>query len=307
MKTAILFPGQGSQSAGMGRRLLDFPQVISTIEECADATNLPLVDYVLHTPDTLLLETERAQPAIFALSVGVARVLLDKGIRPVLFAGHSLGHFSALAVAGVIELTVAAKLVASRGEIMSRADQRCPGGMAVVQNISAEAVMDVLKEAGLSLWVANCNLYDQIVISGCKKALKSAKRLFGDLGGRWTQLNVSGAFHSPLLDEEAAEFSVLIDDVEIRLPSVPVLCNSNGSVLESVSAIREDLKSHMTSLVRWVAVMDKLSEKGITLAIESGPGNILKGLMMHHDRNIQAMSTITRESINRAIKMTTMD
>jgi len=297
----MLFPGQGSQKAGMGRRLLDLPQVADTVAACEVATDLPLLDYICRTPDAVLRETNKAQPAIFALSVGIARVMLDEGVQPTLFAGHSLGHFTALAVSGAIKLSDAAKLVAARGELMAKNGLRCAGGMGVVQNIDEKIIADTLQQSGLSLWIANCNLKDQVVISGLKEDLEFARKLFSGLGGCWTALNVSGAFHSPLLDDEAVKFSALIDRVVIQQPFAPLLSNSTGELSQDTNAIRDDLKQHMTGAVNWIFVMDKLSEIGITIGIESGPGKILTGLMMRHNRDIQMMNTVTPTLISRAV------
>lgn len=304
MKIAMLFPGQGSQTAGMGRKLLELHQVVDKINACSDIASLPLIDYVLHLSDAALRETERSQPAIFALSVGIAQVLLDKGVVPFLFAGHSLGHFTALAVSGAIELSSATKLVASRSALMAKSKYRCNGGMGAVQNLQAHNVLEALQKLGLSLWIANYNLIDQFVISGYKEDLKTARKILTEMGGRWTTLNVSGAFHSPMLHKEAEEFSFLIDAVEIQEPSAPLVCNKTGELLKDPKVIRDNLKKHMVTSVNWVAVMDKLGATDISFAIESGPGKTLTGLMMRHNRNIHAMNTTTPLLISRAVDIT---
>ena len=145
---------------------MHLPAVAATLEECAVATALPTADYVLDTPDAALCETERAQPAIFALSVGLARTLLDEGVRPARFAGHSVGHFAALAASGALGLGDAARLVARRGQLMAAAGRRRPGGMGIVHGLDAWTVAEVLSQCNLPLWPANLNLPRQTAVSG---------------------------------------------------------------------------------------------------------------------------------------------
>ena len=300
--TAMVFPGQGSQSAGMGRGFAELPAVAATIEECAEEAALPIMDYVLGTPDPELRETERAQPAIFALSLGLARVLLDRGVRPVLLAGHSVGHFTALAVSGALRPGDAARLVAERGRLMAAGGRRRPGGMGVVRGLDVRTVAEALEGSGLPLWPANVNLSDQIAVAGAREALDEAQRLLTGLGGRWIRLNVSGAFHSPLLDEEAAEFAARVDAVDVGEPSIPILRNRDGAALTRPECIREDLKGHMTGPVRWVAVMEALPGAGVELVVETGPGRVLTGLMKRQARGLPVMSTETPDSLERAVQ-----
>ena len=302
MKTALVFPGQGAQYAGMGDALMDLPAVAGAVEECAAQTGLPIMEYVLTTPDAELRETERAQPAIFALSLGLARVLLEKGIRPDLLAGHSVGHFAALAVSGALRSGDAARLVAQRGRIMAAAGRRRPGGMGVVRGLDVRTVTEVLEGSGLPLWPANVNLSDQVAVAGARDALDEARRLLTDAGGQWIRLDVSGAFHSPLLDEEAAEFAALVDTFEVGEPSAPILRNRDGAALIRPDCIREDLKRHMTGPVRWVAVMQALLDAGVDLVLETGPGRVLTGLMKRHVRGFPVLNTGSPRALQRAVE-----
>ena len=305
--TALVFPGQGTQFAGMGRGLMDLPAVAATVEQCSAQTGLPILEYVLNTPDTALRETERAQPAIFALSVGLARALLDEGVRPALLAGHSIGHFTALAVSGALQPGDAARLIAQRGRLMAAGGRRRPGGMGVVHGLDSRTVTEVIEESGLAVWPAVVNLPRQITVSGDRDALEEARRLFTGLGGRWRKLNVSGAFHSPLLDEEAADFAALVDTLEIGQPSAPILRNSDGAALTRPECIREDLKRHMTGPVHWVAVMEALLDAGTGLVIEAGPGKVLTGLTKRYARGLPVMSTDTPCALHRAVQAATAD
>ena len=302
VKTALVFPGQGTQSAGMGRGLMDLPAVAETIEQCARDTNLPIRDFVLDTPDGALRATDRAQPAIFALSLGLARAVLDAGVRPSLFAGHSIGHFAALAASGAVRPGDAARLIAARGRIMAAGGMRRPGGMGVVLGLDRRTVTEALEASALPLWPAVVNLPRQVTVSGDRRALEEGRRLFAALGGRWRTLNVSGAFHSPLLGEEAEEFATLVQTLDIAVPSNPLVRNRDGTMLTRPRCIREDLKRHMTGPVHWVAVMEKLLHEGTDLVIETGPGKVLTGLFERHVRGLPVMGTKTPRALRRAIE-----
>ena len=307
VKTAVVFPGQGTQSAGMGRGLVDLPAVARTIEQCAEDTALPILDFVLNTPDTALRETERAQPAIFSLSFGLARAVLDAGVRPVLFAGHSIGHFAALAMSGALRPADAARLIAARGRLMAAGGARRPGGMGVVHGLDSRTVAEALDASGLPLWPAVVNLPRQITVSGDRRALEEGRRLLTALGGRWHTLNVSGAFHSPLLDAEAEKFAALAQTLDIAEPSAPILRNSDGAALTRPECIREDLTRHMTGPVLWVAIMDTLLDSGVELVLETGPGRVLTGLVRRHARGLASMSTETPCALHRAVRAAMAD
>ena len=307
VKTALVFPGQGTQSAGMGRGLVDLPAVAETIEQCAGDTALPIRDFVLNTPDAALRETERAQPAIFALSFGLARAVLDAGVRPALFAGHSIGHFAALAVSGALRPGDAARLIAERGRLMAAGGARRPGGMGVVQGLDDRTVSEALDASGLPLWPAVVNLPRQITVSGDRGAIDEGRRLFTALGGRWRTLNVSGAFHSPLLATEAEEFAALAETLDVATPAAPILRNRDGAALTRPECVREDLKRHMTGPVRWVAVMEALLDSGTELVIEVGPGRVLTSLIRRHLRGLAVMSTETPCALYRAVEAATAD
>jgi len=297
MKSAVIFPGQGSQTAGMGRKFLKIPKVFNIIDECSSISNMPLRDYILNYSDKELRLTNHAQPAIFALSIGIYNYLIDEGIQPSYFAGHSLGHFSALVASGSIDLSTGIKVVAERGRLMAKVS----GFMGVTQNLSADIISQALDESELPLWVANQNLADQIIVSGCKNNLDSAKKIIETLGGKFTLLNVSGAFHSPILRDESETFSKLIESIEINDPSMPIICNSTGILLNSNIDIRENLKKHMIGLVNWVEVMDRLLSEGVSQCIESGPGKVLTGLFIRHNRSMKIMNTTSLSLISHAI------
>ena len=305
VRAALVFPGQGTQSAGMGRGLVDLPAVAEVVEQCSAHSALPIREYLLSTPDAALRETERAQPAIFALSVGLARAVLGAGVRPILFAGHSIGHFAALVASGALRQEDAARLVAERARLMAAGGARRPGGMGVVQGLHCHTVADALGASGLALWPAVVNLPHQITVSGARSALGDGRRLLTGIGGRWRTLDVSGAFHTPLLDREAEEFAAEVGTLDIDTPAAPVLRNRDGASLTRPECIREDLKRHMTGPVRWVAVMEGLLNAAPDLVIEVGPGRVLTGLIRRYDRALPVMSTETPSALRRAVQTAT--
>ncbi|WP_109314798.1 ACP S-malonyltransferase [Pseudovibrio ascidiaceicola] len=297
--TCWLFPGQGSQSQAMGKAFLQIPAFSRVIEEIETACDLPVSRYISSLPDNDLKRTDRAQLGIFAMSMGVAACLQEKHFSSIAVAGHSLGHFSALTAAGVLDLKDAAMLVRERGRLMLSANTRQAGGMGVVQGLSEAVVNDCLEKADLDIWPANINLFDQVVVSGRADQLNQAKDVLVAAGGRWVPLNVSGAFHSPLLDVEAEAFADVIDEVPFHKPERVVLSNSTGRILHSPEEIRNDLKEHMTSRVSWFQIMAKLSCLGISEYCEVGPGKVLTGLLLRHSRETPVSSTGTPTLLNR--------
>ncbi|WP_068089070.1 ACP S-malonyltransferase [Polycladidibacter stylochi] len=297
--TCWLFPGQGSQRQAMGKDFLQIPTFYKVIEEIETACNLPVTQYISSLRENDLKQTDRAQLSIFAMSMGVAACLQEKHLSSIAVAGHSLGHFSALTIAGVLDLKDASMLVRERGRLMLSANARQAGGMGVVQGLSETVVNDCLEKGDLDIWPANVNLFDQIVVSGRADQLNQAKDVLIAAGGRWIPLNVSGAFHTPLLDEEAEAFADIIDTVTFHKPERVVLSNSTGRILHSPEDIRDDLKKHMTSRVSWFQVMAKLSCLGISEYCEVGPGKVLTSLLLRHSRKTPVGSTGTPTLLNR--------
>lgn len=305
MSIAFLFPGQGAQFFGMGRELIDKnPVVHDVIDRIAQACDLPIFDYCLKTPATTLCKTEVVQPAIFALSVGIASALQAQGIpQPSVFCGHSLGHFSALVASGALELEDAACLVATRGRLMAQAGSRAPGGMVVSLGVPSATLDHAILEAKLSLWRANDNLSEQIVLSCALKDLPAAEALITACGGRFKRLNVSGAFHCPLLNEEAAQFVKCVDRLKFLPPRALLIRNRDGVLMRDVEAMRSDLRSHMTAPVSWIHVMDRLKSEGVSTCIECGPGKVLKGLMLRHFPDLPVFETEMPKAFFRVVEM----
>ena len=301
MSMVWMFPGQGAQSARMGLRFMERAAFAKVIAQCETASGRPVADLVQACAEGDLMRTDRAQLAIFAMSMGILACLQEADRAPDLIAGHSLGHFSALVAAGVLSLDDAIVLVDARGRYMRHGGQRRAGGMAVVQGLPGSDVTMVLSHTKLMVWPANLNLDDQTVVSGSTTDLPAAREAILAAGGRWVPLNVSGAFHSPLLQPEADAFASHIADVALSDPRVPVISNASGSLLLDATSIRADLMGHMTGQVRWTAVMDRIASTAPKTLIEVGPAKVLTGLMLRHAPQLRPLSTGLPRLLDRAV------
>lgn len=288
MRYAMLFPGQGSQAVGMGADLAQGFEAARAVFERADAVlDAGLSRLCFDGPLETLTETRWAQPALLAHSIAAWRVLETRGFEPAIVAGHSLGEYSALVVAGVLEFEVALDLVRTRGELMFASGLTHPGTMAAVVGLGADAVESACAEArALGVCdLANLNAPDQIVISGAVEAVHDAMGRLERGGARLVKrLNVSGAFHSELMREPGAELARHLDRVAWRDATVPVVANVTGEVVTRGDDLRELLKRQIHSPVRWEASMRVLRRQFAGPVLEVGPGAVLKGLLRRIDR-----------------------
>lgn len=298
---AFLFPGQGSQSPGMGLELAErYAQAREVFEETDAALGFSLSKLCFEGPAEELQLTANTQPAILTVSVAAARVLDEKGVRPAYVAGHSLGEYSALVVAGSIDLADAVKLVRKRGEYMQEAVPVGQGAMAALLGLEASIVEDICREAAGNQVVspANLNSPAQIVIAGHHSAVERAVELAKARGAkRAIMLNVSAPFHCSLMKAAADRLAVDLDTVTIRDPRVPLVNNADAAVVRSAEAVRDGLKRQVTSPVRWTDSMRALRNSGADLFVEAGPGKVLCGLMRQIDREAQALPAGDQASV----------
>ena len=300
-QTGWMFPGQGAQTARMATKFIGrgtFETMLDTIEDISDKS---VRDFATKMADLDLKRTDRAQLAIFATSSAIAVCLREEELSPSLVAGHSLGHFSGLADSGALSIEDATQLVIERGQLMLFSGERVAGGMGIVQGLRADAVAETLKEARLKIWPANLNLPEQIVVSGAIDDLEPARAALTAKGGKWVPLNVSGAFHSPLLANEARVFAVHIKETAFSTPTCPVLSNKDGSVMRSVQEIQEDLVTPMTDQVNWIAVMSQIAAQSPASLIEVGPGKVLTGLTLRFKAALKLASTGVPALMDRVI------
>ncbi len=294
-KTAFIFPGQGSQYAGMGVDICDRFERAREIFYAADKTlDFPLSRICFHGPEEDLKLTANTQPALLTLSIALWELLQDEGIRPEACAGHSLGEYSALVAAGVIPFEDAVKLVRHRGEYMQEAVPVGVGAMAAVMGLDGESVEKTLDQArtnGQVLSIANLNCPGQIVVAGHADAVNTALPLLKEAGARRVvMLPVSAPFHSALMQPARDRLSPEIDSVEFDDPSMRFYSNVTAGVLTDAEDIKEKLKEQVTHPVRWEELIQKMIVDGITRFVEVGAGRVLSGLVRKIDRSVSVQN-----------------
>ena len=272
------YPGQGSQFSGMGTSWLDHPSW-ELIEEASDATNVDIADLLLNADDDLLRETQNAQLATFVLSMLILDAVERLGLDSTGHAGHSLGEYSALTASGALDFSDAARLVSIRGNAMKKAIEEKPGTMAAVLGLEDTTVEDLCAETADEVWIANYNSPGQLVIAGTNSAIEKASGLAKKIGAKKvTQLSVSGAFHTPLMNAARVELSEAIENTDIRPPSGIVVANVDGVAHENPETWRALLSAQLCSPVRWTQSLTTLLTMNFSTFIEIGPGKVLTGL-----------------------------
>ena len=281
-RLAFVFPGQGSQTVGMGRDWFDETDLGRTAFSRADqALGFPLSRVCFEGPEEQLRRTDRAQPGLFVCSVIAFEFLQSSGVTPQVVAGHSLGEYSALYAAGVFDLETGLSLVRTRGESMSEAADARPGAMAAILALDAAQVQAVCRESarGGIVQVANFNSPGQTVISGEREAVERAAEAARAAGARRAvMLPVHGAFHSPLMETAVARMEAALAGATLSEPAVSFLANTEGDFVRDAETVRACLARQITHCVRWTEIMDKIAASGVDLVIEVGPGRVLSGL-----------------------------
>lgn len=296
--TVYLFPGQGSQSVGMGRDIhATFATARDVFDQADQILGIDLSTLCFDGPADLLNDTWNTQPAILATSVAALHALREQGLAdPIYVAGHSMGEFSALVAAGALSFEDGIKLVRERGRLMKQAGEQSPGGMAAILGLERESVeaicATVREQTDEYVGVANDNCPGQIVVSGTTNALEQAMALAKEEGAkRAIRLAVSIAAHSPLMAEVAAEFHALLDDTSFHQPAIPLVANATASPLTEPDLIRDALGRQLTSPVRWTESIRWTIEQGVTRFIEVGPKDVLSGLLRRIDRGVERLTT----------------
>jgi [acyl-carrier-protein] S-malonyltransferase len=300
---AFLFPGQGSQFAGMGQELAaKYPVARRTFEEADAALGFSLSQLCFAGPEEQLKLTENTQPAILTVSVATLRVLREKGYRCQYAAGHSLGEYSALVAAGTLTFADAVRTVRKRGRYMQEAVPAGQGAMAAILNLAPEIVAEVCQEAsaGEVVQPANINSAEQIVISGHQGAVERAAALAKQRGAkRAILLPVSAPFHCPLMQPAQDRLTVDLRALTFHDPEFPVLKNIDAEPVTTGEAAREALILQVTGAVQWERSMRALIASGIQYFVEIGPGEVLSGLIRRMDRTRTTCSVQDEASLQK--------
>ena len=278
-KIAFLYPGQGSQQPGMGAEMLTDPQVEELCDKCSSSAGVDLRHLLISADDEELRLTQNAQPALCFVGLGLTIQLRRRGIEPAAAAGHSVGEYAALAASGAVEATQVIKAVVERGKAMAEAAPFGTSSMAAVLGLDSQAVEVAL--AGMNdAWPANYNTPTQTVIAGTIAGLEAAtKRLQAAGAKRVVPLNVSAAFHTPLMAPAAERLRAALDRIDWRTPRIPVMANLTGRPHQGGERIPQVMEMQLRSPVRWAACVQMLVELGCDRFLEIGPKRALTGMM----------------------------
>lgn len=313
MTLALLFPGQGSQTVGMGKALAEaFAPAREVFEEVDDALGQKLSALMFDGPADELTLTENAQPALMAVSMAVMAVLEAQGgfsvNRAAYVAGHSLGEYSALAAAGTFSLTDTARLLKIRGQAMQRAVPVGEGAMAALLGLDLEPVAEIAKAAsaatgGKVCQPANDNAPGQVVISGAAEAVGAALDPAREAGARRAvMLDVSAPFHCALMQPAADAMAEALAQTDLAPPAVPLVANVSAMATTIPTEIRRGLVTQVTAMVRWRETVMWLAENGVTDVYEVGVGKVLCGLARRINRDLKSVPVGTPDDIEAALK-----
>lgn len=292
-KVAYVFPGQGAQWVGMGRDLYqNFEAAKAVFEQADEALGLALSGLCFNGPEDELRQTINAQPAIVTASfacLAAARSVND-GLPPASFvAGHSLGEYTALAAAGVLDFATTVYLARERGRLMHEAGQITPGGMVAIIGLEETMLAEVCKQSGAH--VANINCPGQIVISGAEANLNKAVALAKEKGAyRAIPLEVSGAFHTPLMQPAVDGMAEVMATLSFSQPAVPIIGNTTAQPLVTAEAIKQELLTQLCHCIQWQRSVEYMARDGVATFIEIGPGKVLAGLIKRIDKGVKILN-----------------
>ena len=302
MATAFVFPGQGSQKVSMGHDLFTSSNVGKKYFDLAnEIMGTDIQSIIFNGPEEKLKETQYTQPAIYIVSVILGHILLEEGQQPDMVAGHSLGEYSACTIAGSLTFETGLSLVKLRAESMQDAGTTNPGTMAAIIGMADEDVISMCNTISSDESVvvaANFNYPGQVVISGNINAVHETMAKAPDLGAKMAkELNVSGAFHSPLMEPAKKRLSATLDNIEINTATMPVYANVTAEPMIEADEIRSNLKNQLDCPVKWHETIDNMKTAGATEMMEVGPGRVLQGLTRRIDKKLTSRGVETLEQI----------
>ncbi len=303
---AFVFPGQGSQQLGMLSELAStHPVIEQTFAEASEALGFDLWNLCQEGPEESLNSTENTQPALLTAGVALWRLWQEQGgASPVVMSGHSLGEYTALVCAGALSLADGVKLVKLRGEAMQAAVPAGTGAMAAILGLDDEGIESACKEAAQGAVVSpvNYNCPGQVVIAGEKAAVERAIDACKAAGAkRAVPLPVSVPSHCALMQPAAERLAAALADIELRLPSIPVVQNVSAQQAEDLETLKQNLVAQLYSPVLWTRCVQNMAEQGVTALVECGPGKVLTGLNKKIDRSLDGMSISDAAGLEKAL------
>ena len=302
-KQAYVFPGQGSQTVGMGQELFaSSPSAREVFEEADESLGYQLSNLIFQGPSRELQDTVNSQPSIMTVSIAAWKAWKEMEgaapVDPIVVAGHSLGEYTAMVVAGVIGFGDAVKLVRERGRLMQEASANRPGGMAAIIGLNEFALEQICSETGVEL--ANVNSDDQIVVSGDRIAVARAMDLASARGARRAiPLPVSGAFHSSLMLGAQLGLAEAVGALEFQDPQFPIIANSDSLPLTTGEAVKEELIHGLCRCVQWKDSVRHMVDCGVSQFVEFGPAGVLSGLIKRIDSGVETAALSNPESIRK--------
>ena len=299
-KVAYVFPGQGAQAVGMGRDLYEsYPVAKAIFEQADEALGFPLSSICFEGPEDELRKTINAQPALVTVSFACLKAAQETGRglpSPVFVAGHSLGEYTALAAADVLDFADTVRLARERGRLMYEAGLKQPGTMAAIIGLDEPVLTEICQQTDTC--IANYNCPGQLVISGATDKVEQAVELAKEKGAsRAIPLEVSGAFHSPLMQSAVDGMAEVLPTISFRDPIIPIVANVTAQPLTTGEAVRTELLDQLRNSVQWQRSIEYMLGQGVTSIIEIGPGRVLTGLMRRIDRSVETANIGDAEAV----------